>query len=139
MLSLLDCETIVRRDKYLKDITPPKGWLKARETPCGHYWVHMKLKLQVYQTVVEKDGQIWMHTSVSRPKKSSAWKLPSYEDLARVRKVFVGDRPAIQIFPSSEEHVNLQNVLHLYTPLENASLNLPDFRIEVAPGVHDLA
>ena len=99
-------------------------------------------KIDPFIKAIDKENQFLGVFSLRdhlKPKKSSAWKLPSYEDLARVRKVFVGDRPAIQIFPSSEEHVNLQNVLHLYTPLENASLNLPDFRIEVAPGVHDLA
>jgi hypothetical protein len=93
----------------------------------------------VLQSVPVVNDQVWLHTSLSRPKRGRPGRLPSYEDVCRVHRLFVGDdRLTLQAFVPMEQHVNLANVLHLYTPLEAEGFVFPDFRLEVAPGVWDL-
>ena len=57
------------------------------------------------------DGFTYLHVSFSRRSR-----LPTYEDLDRVRKAFIGeDRESVQVFPKREEYVNLHpNTLHLW-------------------------
>jgi hypothetical protein len=79
---------------------------------------------RVIVSVGQQDGQWWLHVSVSREKY-----IPSYEDLADVKRVFVGDAlQAVQIFPRRERHVNLHPyALHLWACLEPDGDGLPDF------------
>lgn len=71
----------------------------------------------------ERDGETWLHVSVSRPNK-----YPTYEELKRVKEIFVGaDRDAIQIFPKKRDHVNIHNYcFHLFSCLNRNGI-LPDF------------
>ena len=70
----------------------------------------------------DSDG-VWLHVSVSRAKR-----IPSYEDLADVKHVFIGDGvQAVQVFPRRERHVNIMPYcLHLWARLD-AGDGLPDF------------
>lgn len=76
------------------------------------------------------DGRNWLHVSVSRPN----GKMPSYEDLALIRKLFIGeDRECYMIFPTKERYVNINaNVLHLYCCLDQPDGVLPHMEGEVA-------
>lgn len=60
---------------------------------------------------VHKDGRTYLHVSFSRRSRT-----PSYEDLDRVRKSFIGEgRESVQVFPPKEEYVNLHpHTLHLW-------------------------
>lgn len=68
------------------------------------------------------DGRWWLHVSFSRAKR-----IPSYMDIANVKKLFVGDeRWAIQVFPEASKHVNIHSYcLHLFST--TAEGVLPDF------------
>jgi hypothetical protein len=70
------------------------------------------------------EGRLWLHVSVSRRKY-----IPSYADVADVKRVFVGDqRQAVQVFPRADRHVNLHEFcLHLWACLDPAGDGLPDF------------
>lgn len=79
---------------------------------------------RVIVTVGRHDsGGWWLHVSLSR-----ANRIPSYEDLADVKRVFVGDGvQALQIFPKRERHVNIMPYcLHLWARVD-APDGLPDF------------
>lgn len=69
------------------------------------------------------DGHNWLHVSVSRPK----GKMPSYEDLGLIRKLFIGeDRECYMIWPPKSRYVNINpNVLHLYCCLDAPDGVLP--------------
>lgn len=81
---------------------------------------------RVVVTVGRHDGW-WLHVSVSRAKY-----IPSYQDLADVKRVFVGEaRQAVQVFPPRERHVNIHPYcLHLWACLEPEGDGLPDFGAE---------
>jgi hypothetical protein len=55
----------------------------------------------------------WLHVSVSRRDR-----LPNWEEVARVKKVFIGEeRAAVHVIPKSSDHVNLHEFcLHLWSP-----------------------
>lgn len=57
------------------------------------------------------DGFTYLHVSFSRRSRT-----PSYEDLDRVRKLFIGeDRESVQVFPPKAEYVNFHAfTLHLW-------------------------
>lgn len=70
------------------------------------------------------DGSTWLHVSASRQRY-----VPTYADLTRVKRVFVGrDREAVQKFADEREHVNIHpNTLHLWSRLDGPAT--PDFRM----------
>lgn len=74
----------------------------------------------------ESDGHWWRHASVSRTDKQ----LPRYEDLKTLKRLTIGDRLAIQLFPASDKHIDLAGpmgteVLHLWACMDGEVL--PDF------------
>lgn len=69
------------------------------------------------------DQRVWLHVSLSR-----RHRLPSYEDIVDVKRIFIGpDRQAIQFFTKESKHVNIDPyVLHLWCCVEGDD-GLPDF------------
>lgn len=107
----------------------------------GHEWIELKIPAQhkelqgqrafehrdgrrVVVSVGSHDGKWWLHVSVSRAKY-----IPSYHDLADVKRTFVTDAvQAVQIFPRRERHVNIHPFcLHLWACLDPPGDGLPDF------------
>ncbi len=60
---------------------------------------------------------VWLHTSVSVLGRVFA-RVPSWEDLARVKQIVHGDRYAIQILPPRAQYVNVAEVLHLWERID---------------------
>ncbi|PSB52046.1 hypothetical protein C7B67_08540 [filamentous cyanobacterium Phorm 6] len=72
---------------------------------------------------IEKDGNWWVHLSLSRKKS-----VPTWIDLVKVKEIFLGaDALAIQVLPPRSEWVNVHEFcLHLYHCLDQRPI--PDFR-----------
>jgi hypothetical protein len=111
-----------RSDQWAAGLSLPNGWIDitARviipdtQFEGQHAFVHRDGR-RVIGSVGQQDGRWWLHVSVSREKR-----IPSYEDLADVKRTFVGDQlQALQIFPRAERHVNLHpHCLHLWACVE---------------------
>jgi hypothetical protein len=71
--------------------------------------------LKVAVSTDDIDGKRWLHVSMSRQTR-----LPNYDDMKLVKRMFVGDDlAAYQCFPPAAQHVNLhENCLHLWAPLD---------------------
>ena len=117
-----------RTDRWV-DSLPVHSWI-ARPIPAGipelqgqRAFSHRDGR-RVVVTVGPHDGKWWLRVSVSRAKY-----VPSYEDLADVKRTFVTDAvQAIQIFPRRERHINIHpHCLHLWACLEPDGDGLPDF------------
>ena len=115
-------------DPYALDILPrvlPVGWEGPTCSAALGTWYRNRAQgLVVIGTAeVEADGKRWLHVSVSRRSR-----MPTYEDLALVKRLFIGPaRKAIQVFPPEAEHVNVHPyALHLWCCLDADPL--PDFR-----------
>jgi len=76
----------------------------------------------IQSTAIEADGNVWLHTSMSRKSR-----MPTYDDMARVKRIFIGDdQKAIMVFPDRDHHVNIHPFcLHFYTALFHEPL--PEF------------
>jgi len=119
-------EAVFNADKMIHIVV--KGWKDITDTMPRRFLIpntqyFEKKKLTVVRSFEKIAGDNWLHVSVS-----AKGKIPTYNELTNVKKLFIGDdQKAIQIFPKEEEHVNIQpNTLHLYTCLTRDPL--PDFR-----------
>lgn len=112
----------------------PTGWsimgfihrYHQPEEHCGYSWQRlMGQRITVMEDVsVKADGKRWLHVSVAKPN----GKMPTYEDLQEVRRLFIGeDRESYMVFPPSERYVNFHNVLHLWSCLDQPTGVLPQF------------
>jgi len=93
---------------------------------CGYAWERMiGQRITVMEDVsIKVDGRRWLHVSVAKPNR----KIPTYEDLQEVRRLFVGEeRECYQTFPPKERYVNANNVLHLWCCLDQPKGVLPQF------------
>jgi hypothetical protein len=119
-----------RTDAWAGALALPNGWLEVRNLPPQfegqRAWQHIDGRC-VIGTVGAHDVRWWLHVSVSRAKY-----IPSYDDLADVKRVFVGDAlQALQIFPRAKQHVNIHPYcLHLWACLEPEGDGLPAFGAE---------
>lgn len=60
----------------------------------------------------------WLHVSLARPHK-----LPTWEDVARVKSVFLGDELCVQVLPPRRQYVNVHPYcLHLWRRLDAPTL-----------------
>lgn len=104
----------------------PDYWTVIDRREDGLMWQRLKgeaIKV-IESTQVESDGRTWLHVSVSKPTK----KMPTYEDVATARKLFIGEhRECYQVFPPSHRYVNINPVLHLWTCLDAPEGVLPQF------------
>jgi len=90
----------------------PTGWSRIPSVVPGvEMFEIVHQGLRVAMSVEHYNGQDWLHVSVSRRSK-----MPSYDDLKRVKHDFIGDdHAAYQAFPKASEHVNLHEFcLHLW-------------------------
>jgi hypothetical protein len=96
-------------------------------------WQLVGTDLRVVETnepVEHDDGREWYHVSCSRPDR-----IPSYDDLLRMKRTFCKGRTAFQIFPPEERHIsgkgigNLGNpyALHLWCCVSEDGAGFPDF------------
>lgn len=108
------------RDLIAFDLNP--NWRLVERTEDGDMWMIGDLKV-IWSIAKEEDGRRWIHVSASRPTR-----LPSYNDMKRVKSLFIGDsRPAYSVYAPHAEHVNIHsNCLHLWAPF-NGIAALPDF------------
>lgn len=123
-------ESVRRTNAWVDGLGALWGWAEVR-VPFDRYpelegqraFEHRDGR-RVVVTVGAHDGRWWLHVSVSRAKY-----IPSYEDLADVKRAFVGPlHQALQLFPAAARHVNIHAFcLHLWACLEPDGDGLPDF------------
>lgn len=117
-------------DQWFSALALPNGWLAIPplDGPLEGQRAFQHIDgRRVIGTVGEHSGRWWLHVSVSRRNY-----IPSYDDLADVKRVFVGDAlQALQIFPKRTEHVNIHPYcLHLWACLDPEGDGLPAFGAE---------
>jgi hypothetical protein len=107
--------------EYLPRVLPV-GWEVLEDGLDGRKYAHRTRRLSVILSgAVELDGRRWLHLSVASPDG-----IPAYRCLCDMKRLFLGDRKALQIFPPKVEHVNIHpNCLHLWACLDADPL--PDF------------
>jgi len=105
-------------------IQHPKGWTFCHtwgDSGAGAAFTEPRLGLHVIATLDEGGPDCWLHVSVSRKDR-----IPSYEDLHLVKRLFIGDhRDCVQYFPPRSKHVNLHPFcLHLWHCLTRSTMSV---------------
>ncbi len=104
----------------------PSGWYVNQKWGDGYACLQNSGGLRVIIDCEPKsDGKEWIHVSVSR----KSW-TPSHEDMALVKRDFIGDLYAYSVWPPREVYVNIHNhCLHLWALADNSDGRvLPEFR-----------
>ena len=102
----------------------PDKWRMVDRTSDGAGYLHKSGDMSVIESIaIELDGKRWQHLSVSRRDR-----LPSYEELAFVKRCWIGkDKYAYFVFPPEAKHINIDKFcLHLWCCLDGDAV-LPDF------------
>jgi hypothetical protein len=101
------------------------GWRKAIEGTCGNGgWGHPVMRLQMLHDLRrEEDGSLWAHVSVARA--GGRGSVPAWEQMRDVHWLMYPDLPGVQVMAPRSQHVNLAEVLHVWTRLDAPSV--PDF------------
>lgn len=105
------------------DFLPP-GWRRIPSYFGVAAFEHKTTLLRVLASVqVYHDKNAWLHVSMSHHDR-----LPTYEEMQKVKDVFVGrNNKAIQVFSPASEHVNVHPYcLHLWHCI--TANPIPDFR-----------
>jgi hypothetical protein len=104
---------------------PDNGWPVHRRGEDGWSFFSPGDKgLYVIYSGEIHDGKKWLHVSMSRRSR-----MPSYDDVQRVRKAFIGiAAQTIMVWPpDGEKYINFHPYcLHLYSCVEGGD-GLPDF------------
>jgi hypothetical protein len=93
-----------------------------KEAADGYAYQTLNGLIVIQSLSVEGDGNMWLHTSFSRKSR-----MPSYDDMAMVKRLFIGDdKKAIMVFPEKKHYVNIHKYcLHFFTPVYHDPL--PEF------------
>ena len=102
---------------------PPTDWHFIEWWGERHAFRHKcGLKL-IIDCAVKADNRLWVHVSVSR----KDWD-PSYLDMMRVKRDFLGDHYAYSVYPPEQFYVNVHHhCLHLWALAEGDGRALPEF------------
>lgn len=103
--------------------TPPPVWQEIPSPTVGARAFRLGRLAVLVSTASPADGSTWYHVSVSHRDR-----IPLYEELAKVKKAFIGaEREALQVFPREDQHVNHHpRCLHLWSRLDGPVM--PDLR-----------
>lgn len=107
----------------------PKTWTALEVMVGAGGAAFVRNGIQVLASVQNyPDGKPWIHVSACRRTGPRNFELLTYEELARVKRDFIGQHDwAYQVFAPEAEHVNDHPaVLHLFSPLDGKPA-LPDF------------
>lgn len=108
----------------------PKGWYVIKPWgdgfACGQFGGGLRV---IVDCETKEDGREWLHVSVSRER----W-TPSHEDMALVKRDFIGDRRyAYSVWSPIDNHVNIhKHCLHLWSMMDSDDGQvLPEFSVIV--------
>lgn len=114
----------------LKDFLPRliiPGWHRARAVEREIALYFGEAPFAVFENtnglrvIITLEQDVWLHVSASRSNRE-----PSWYELTSVKKVFMGNRFAIQILPPEEHYLNLhKHCLHLWARVDDKPI-IPD-------------
>lgn len=115
---------IARLEIAFADVSPrvlPAGWRRLSDYANAAFYESID-GIRVIAEAELHGSDVWLHVSLSRANRD-----PSYADMQRVKRLFVGaERKAVQVFPPEAEHYNFHpHCLHLWAPLGHDPL--PNF------------
>jgi len=109
------------------------GWTMARRVNDGAWFLYAyrgRPPLSAIFSVEAHAGALWLHMSVA-----GDGRMPNWTELMQVKDLLLGDIEAYMVAPPKARYVNVNpHVLHLFAPVDQSTLPLPDF----TAGTHSL-
>ncbi|HEY1861518.1 MAG TPA: hypothetical protein VGG61_14250 [Gemmataceae bacterium] len=104
----------------------PVGWHQVATQPHGA--VYQGQTLQVIISVERyDDNQLWLHVSAVGRTGRTAFYLPTWTQMKRIKEDFIGEKWAYSVLPPTADYVNQNEYcLHLYARMDGSNA-LPDF------------
>jgi hypothetical protein len=126
--AVMDTNEVARVEEVAGAVLPrvlPIEWRQLEDYTNAAVFVSSDGLKVIAEVELHGSAGMWLHVSFSRRDRD-----PSYFDMMRVKRLFVGkDRKAVQVLPAEAEHFNLHShCLHIWSPLDNDPL--PDLRRE---------
>ena len=104
-------------------VLPPAWEEVERDVSGAKYIARSRNLVAIVSGAFEQDGRAWLHLSVSHRNR-----VPTWQELAWCKQVFLGDREAYQVLPPRARYVNIHpTVLHVFALLDESDAALPDF------------
>ncbi len=113
------------RAEFMVDrIILPRAWhLVRRSMDGGHFVYRNNPQLSAIFSVEAHVERLWLHLSVA-----GNGRVPSWDELRGAKDLFLGDVEAYMVAPPRARYVNINpDVLHLFAPVDQEHLPLPDF------------
>ncbi len=112
-------------ERYPKALDLGRRWVRQNApTETTEVWDETHRGLRVIRSeALQDDGRWWAHVSVSRRDR----KLPTWEQMAELKRLFLGDVEAYMVHPPEARYVNIAQVLHWFACLDEPGGVLPDF------------
>lgn len=123
---LADLDQLLPRFLDDRDLPePPREWRCVGHFGPAALRYSRRWRGQNWKVIVDVrrqlDGRRWAHVSVSRPDRCPTW-----DEMAEIKRDFLGDLGAIQVAPPQADHVDLHKTcLHWWAPLD--AWPLPSF------------
>jgi len=92
---------------------------------------HRLVPLKVMRSISTADSGFWYHLSVSRPDR-----IPSWDDLLKVRNELLGDIECYHVIPTAKDYVNVHPYcMHIWARFDQQRcvVNLQELEYERAP------
>lgn len=104
----------------------PSGWSIERRVSDGAWFLFAargRPPLSAILSVEAHGAALWLHMSVAADRR-----VPTWEELRDVKSWLLGDVEAYMVAPPRARYVNIHpDVLHLFAPVDQECLPLPDF------------
>ena len=107
---------------------PPDSWKIIRLWGLGYVLISKTGLRAIIDCSKKDDNNFWVHISVSRSNRT-----PSHEEMASVKRDFLGDRYAYSVWPPQSQYVNIHAYcLHLWARVDTGDGRvLPEFSSEL--------
>lgn len=117
------------------------NWKRRGINNAGEQWLCARRELMVLRSATERDGNSWLHVSLSRFNGT----LPAWDEIKFVKDSFLASYEAYIVMPPPEHYIDAppkefipagmrtKEVLHLWARMDGKAA-LPDFRIELPNG-----
>ncbi len=124
LVGCLQAAADLRAEFMVDRLITPKGWQLARRSMDGAWFVYRNNPQLSAIFSVEAHGEsLWLHISVA-----GNGRVPTWDELRNAKDWLLGDVEAYMVAPPRARYVNINpNVLHLFAPVDQEHLPLPDF------------
>lgn len=114
----------LRGSIHIDHVVRPAGWALVRRSVDGAQFIRRNNPpLSAIFSAEAHGDRMWLHISVAGDRR-----VPTWDELRDVKDWLLGDIEAYMVAPPKARYININpHVLHLFAPVDQEHLPLPDF------------